>query len=229
MMKPTPNLDRATPGSGGRYFGVYTGTVKDNQDPQGQGRVAVTVAALEGKPAREPVWARVAVAFAGNERGMWMLPDVGDEVLVAFEAGDPGRPIVVGGLWGGDDRAPETMDPQNSRKSIVTRSGLRVTLRDDHVSIEIRTPEGQSLVLSDDTHAVVIRDTSGSLIRLAPDGVSVSSPIRVQVSAATLEISGGLIALNGGMVRATGTVQCDTLIANSVVANSYTPGAGNLW
>lgn len=229
MMKPTPNLDRATPGSGGRYFGVYTGTVKDNQDPQGQGRVAVTVAALEGKPAREPVWARVAVAFAGNERGMWMLPDVGDEVLVAFEAGDPGRPIVVGSLWGGDDRPPETMDPQNSRKSIVTRSGLRVTLRDDDVSIKIRTPEGQSLVLRDDSHAVEIRDTSGNMIRLAPGGVSVSSPVRVQVSAATIEISGGLITLDGGMVRATGTVQCDTLIANSVVGNSYTPGAGNLW
>src|SRR5690606_4786923 len=99
MTKPTPNLDRATPGMGGRYFGVYTGAVRDNQDPLGQGRVAVTVASVEGKLAREQVWARVAVAFAGSERGMWMLPDVGDEVLVAFEAGDPGRPIVVGSLW----------------------------------------------------------------------------------------------------------------------------------
>lgn len=229
MTKPIPNLERATPEPGERYFGVYTAQVQDNQDPQGQGRVAVTLPALGKKAASDPIWARVAVAFAGNERGAWFIPDRGDEVLVAFEAGDPRRPIVIGSLWGGADRPPETMGAQNSVKSIVSRSGLKIALHDDSNSIEITTPSGQSLVLSDASHAVEICDESGSTVRLAPDGVTVTSAARVRVSAATVEIAAGLLTVNSSAAKFSGVVQCDTLIANSVVASSYTPGAGNIW
>ena len=215
-------------GRGQRFYGVYTAQVRDTQDPSGLGRVAITLPML-GKPASDvSQWARVAVPFAGNQRGAWLIPDVGDEVLVAFEGGEPSQPIVVGSLWNASDQPPEAMDTQNSRKSVVSRSGLKISLNDDSVSIAITTPQGLSVTLSDAENAVDIRDTSGNAIKLAPDGVRVSSPAKVTVSAAVVEIAGTVVTVNSSTAKFSGIVQCDTLIANSVVASSYTPGAGNL-
>ena len=55
-------------------------------------------------------WARQATLMAGNDRGTWFIPEVDDELLVVFEAGDPSRPYVIGALWNGRDAPPETMD-----------------------------------------------------------------------------------------------------------------------
>ena len=60
--------------------------------------------------AKYEAWARLATLMGGNERGSWFVPDVNDEVLVVFEGGDTRRPYVVGGLWNGSDKAPESMD-----------------------------------------------------------------------------------------------------------------------
>ena len=59
--------------------------------------------------------------------------------------------------------------------------------------------------------------------------MSVTVPSKLSVTAATVELSASMVNLAAGMVKASGLVQCDTLIANSVVAASYTPGAGNIW
>jgi uncharacterized protein involved in type VI secretion and phage assembly len=73
-------------------------------------------------------WARIATLMAGQQRGAWFIPEPEDEVLVAFEAGDPRRPIVVGALWNGVDVPPERMDRNNNIRSITSRSGIRVTI-----------------------------------------------------------------------------------------------------
>ena len=80
-------------------FGVYSGIVIDVKDPDAQGRVKVSLPWAEGGDAgRYETWARLAVPMAGNNRGTWLIPDVDDEVLVAFVAGDPRCPIVIGSL-----------------------------------------------------------------------------------------------------------------------------------
>src|SRR5690606_16458942 len=117
-------------GQGGRFYGVYVAIVTDVQDPDGLGRVRVRLpwtTDSDGSP--YDTWARIATLMAGNNRGTWFIPEPDDEVLVAFEAGDPRSPIIVGGLWNGVDTPPEQMDSDNNIRSITSRSGIRVTFR----------------------------------------------------------------------------------------------------
>src|SRR5262245_32031288 len=100
---------------------VLTARVVDNVDPQGGGRVLVAMALSTGAPPTQS-GARLATLSAGDQRGTWFLPAVGDEVLVAFEAGDVTKPIVVGSLWPTGDSPPETGPGQAERTTIRTRS-----------------------------------------------------------------------------------------------------------
>ncbi|HEX7432604.1 MAG TPA: phage baseplate assembly protein V, partial [Anaerolineaceae bacterium] len=83
-----------------QFNGVYPAVVVDNIDPQQSGRVEVQLPLLVDPVAKNYVaWARIATMMAGNQSGTWFIPDKGDEVLVAFEGGDPRRPYVIGALW----------------------------------------------------------------------------------------------------------------------------------
>ena len=107
-----PLVDERVPsGLGGRWYGVYPALVTDIKDPDGQGRVKVTLPwSPDTGGARYEAWARLATLMGGNNRGSWFVPDVNDEVLVAFEGGDTRRPYVVGALWNGSDTPPDSMD-----------------------------------------------------------------------------------------------------------------------
>ncbi|MCC6617079.1 MAG: type IV secretion protein Rhs [Anaerolineae bacterium] len=219
-------LERAATGLGGRFYGVCPARVTNNLDPLGQGRVSIIIPMLGDTSG---LWARVAVPFAGNNRGTWLIPDVDDEVLIAFESGDPARPIVIGALWNGVDVPPETMDANNSRKRIVTRTGIEITMDDGQRSVQLKTPEGRSITLDDTTNSVEIEDNAGNQIKITASEISISASAKVKISASAVEIEASMITGETGMAKFSGVVQCDTLIANSVVASSYTPGAGNIW
>jgi uncharacterized protein involved in type VI secretion and phage assembly len=92
-------------------------------------------------------WARLAAPHAGNGRGIMFMPEVGDEVLVAFEQGDPERPVIIGSLWNGRDQPPEAED-DNLVKMIRTRSGLTITFRDEdrNETIDVSTPKGECVL-----------------------------------------------------------------------------------
>jgi len=216
-----------------RLFGIYTGLVSDIRDPDGQGRVKVTLPWSEQGSTRYELWARLAVPMAGNGRGLWFIPDVGDEVVVAFQGGDPRSAVVIGSLWNGKDAPPESMDGagNNHRKVLCSRNGVRITLddRDGQERFEVETPAGQRLVLKDGPGEVTIEDRHGNSIQLAMGAMKVAAAANVEVAASTVKVSAGMVVVDAGMTRFSGVVQCDTLITNSVIASSYTPGAGNVW
>jgi len=113
----------------GRYFGVVVGIVTNNQDPNKMARVRVKFPWLSDD--NESWWARIAVPMAGSGRGTYFLPEVNDEVLVAFEHGDVRSPYVVGALWNGQDAPPENNgDGKNNIRLIHSRSGHLVRLDD---------------------------------------------------------------------------------------------------
>ena len=113
-----------------KMFGVEVALVTNVRDPDKQGRVKVCFPRLPGKP--ESDWARVAQPAAGAGRGFYWLPDVGDEVLVAFERGEAHRPYVVGALWNGKDKPmKDAYTDKNSRRMIQTRSGHQIILDDE--------------------------------------------------------------------------------------------------
>lgn len=96
-------------------------------------------------------------------------------------------------------------------------------------SLIIETAAGQRITLNDGPVSVVIEDSSGNSIKLENGTVTVSTPGKLVLQAATLEINGSQVVLNTPMVQCTGTLQADTVIANTVAAATYTPGAGNVW
>ena len=216
-----------------RLFGVYTGIVTNVQDPDGQGRVRIKLPWSEGANAVYETWARLAVPMAGHQRGLWLVPDVGDEVVVAFQGGDPSSPVVIGSLWNGKDAPPESMDGagRNDRKVLCSRNGVKITLddQDGMERFQVETPGGQKLVLEDGPGEVTIADQNGNSIKLTAAGVKVVASVRVEVAASIVQVSAGMVEMDTGMARVSGTVKCSTLIADSVVASSYTPGAGNIW
>jgi uncharacterized protein involved in type VI secretion and phage assembly len=238
VYEPTPLdiiLDGRVPsGLGGRWYGVYPALVVDNKDPDGQGRVQISLPwAPDPSGGQYRSWARLATLMAGDNRGSWFIPDVDDEVLVAFEGGDPRRPYVVGALWNGRDQPPDSMDGagRNQRKLIRSRNGVKLTFddTDGQEQLIIETPGGQKITLRDGPGTVEIVDSNGNSVKLEPSGVTLTASARLSISASVVEVSAGSVSVSAGMSRFSGVVQCDTLISNAVVGTSYTPGAGNIW
>lgn len=215
-----------------QYVGVHPAVVVDNDDPDGQGRVQVR---LPWSPDRDDgqyeVWARLATLMAGGGRGTWFVPETGDEVLVAFQGGDPRWPYVVGALWNGQDDPPESMGPDNDIRSITSRSGITVTFDDTAgaVALTLETPGGQRVELSDGGTTITVEDSTGNSVELAPGGITVTSAGPLSVSAPTATLDVGTLTVTAGLSTFSGVVQVDTLISNAVVSASYTPGVGNVW
>lgn len=121
------------PPAGAAIGGVVVALVTNNADPEGMGRVKLKFPWLSDN--YESDWARMAQAGAGPDSGACFLPEVNDEVLVAFEFGDVRRPIVVGGLYNGKDK-PRLGDGlfdngKVKRRGMVSRRGHSVVLFDD--------------------------------------------------------------------------------------------------
>jgi phage baseplate assembly protein V len=176
------------------HYGVYRALVTDIRDPEERGRVSVRL------ETGQEAWAELATLLAGDRYGTWFRPDPDDEVLVAFEGGDPRRPYVLGALWRKGDRPPETGEDAGTVKTIRTRCGATITIDDARCELRVEAPGG-------------IRLVTGSRLEAASSQVALdTSQFRV----------------NAGMAEFSGVLRCDTLIANSVVASSYTPGEGNV-
>ncbi len=228
-------IDSRVPGGlGGRWFGVFPALVTDIKDPDNQGRVKISLPwAPDPGGDRYEAWARLATLMGGNNRGSWFIPEVNDEVLVSFEAGDPRRPYVLGGLWNGSDAPPESMDGagNNYKKVIRSRNGVQVTLddQDGQEQFIVETPGGQKITIKDGPGSVEVVDSNGNSVKLETMGITVNASAKVSVSCSLAEVSASLLTVNAGMSKFSGVVQCDTLISNTVISATYTPGAGNIW
>jgi uncharacterized protein involved in type VI secretion and phage assembly len=230
-------LDARVPtGLGGHWYGVYPALVTDLTDPDGQGRVKIKLpwAPDSGGNERsyEP-WARLATFMAGNNRGSWFIPDVNDEVLIAFEGGDPRRPYVIGALWNGQDAPPQSMDSagNNNLKVLRSRNGVKITLDDSdgQETMILETPGGQKVTLKDGDASVEVDDSNGNSIRMDASGITVQATATVTINASQVEVTASQVTVNAAMSQFSGVVQANTVITNTIISTIYTPGAGNIW
>lgn len=186
----------------GGGHGVVVGIVTNNNDPEGLGRVKVKFPWLAED--EESTWARVASPMAGQDRGFYYLPEVNDEVLVAFEHGDIHRPYILGALWNGQDNPPEQNSAvlnesgQVSKRIIKSRSGHTIILDDTTggggITIEDRS--GNKMVIDSGANAMQLT-VQGNLDIEAQGKVTIKGQAGVEInSSANVDVKGAMVNLN---------------------------------
>jgi uncharacterized protein involved in type VI secretion and phage assembly len=191
--------------------GVAIAVVSENQDPSGLGRVKVHYPWGDRSQSH---WARVAVPMAGADQGTYFLPEIGQEVLVAFEGGDTRSPYVIGALWNATDKPPlQNSDGKNDQRMIRSR-GKHELLFDDGANgaVHLKLKNGQIIELTSDKmrfddgrgNSFTIQSTSGAIdikanghltIRAAALTLEASGPMEIK-SGATMTIRGSVVEIN---------------------------------
>jgi len=190
--------------AGGSVAGVATGIVIDNQDPEQIGRVKLRL------PWRaeefETGWVRVVTPMAGAGRGIYFVPEVGDEVLVAFDRNDIRYPYVLGALWSRTDPPPDgAPTSENDIRMIKSRKG-HILKFDDAQSkglIAIELSDGKKIEIDDD--GIRITDTMSKITLDAKAGsvsIEASSSMTLKAPTITVEASGSLELKGGGSLSA---------------------------
>lgn len=188
---------------------LVVGVVTNNNDPDGMGRVRVKFPALGDNI--EGWWARVATINAAKDRGLFMLPQPGDEVVVAFEHGDPRRPFVLGSLYTGKDKVPDDLHDKQERKSALGIKSDHKLHLEGKQAITLRT--GEKLVIEVNRDG---RNGTGDATLDAKGKIEISADQTVHISGATgvtvesrgpLKLSGASVDINAvGAVNVSGAV-----------------------
>ena len=197
--------------------GVMVGIVTNNNDPEGLGRGKLKLSIREVE--NETDWVRIATFFAGNGRGSYFIPEVGDEVLVAFHLGEVRQPYVIGMLWSRNNVPPaeDVMGfQQNNIRKFTSRAGHEIVFDDGvlHGKVKITTRRGQVIEMDDLLDKITITDMTGansitiwgsamqsitlrsglSSIKLSSMGsVTITAPAGVQIKSGKVDISGGMV------------------------------------
>lgn len=154
-----------------RLVGAMVGIVTNITDPKGQGRIMVRFPWLDDEV--QSHWARLAQPYAGNGRGTFILPEMGDEVACVFVGGDPAHCCVLGGLWNGTDVVPPPGNPdgQNNHKIWRTRNSHQVIFDDTEGAEKITLIDGKN-----ERHLVI--DVAADTITLTaqPGDITFSAP-----------------------------------------------------
>ncbi|MEC3881890.1 type VI secretion system tip protein VgrG [Parapedobacter sp. 10938] len=153
--------------------GLQIGVVTDIIDPAGKGRIKVRLPIIA--TADEGFYARLATLDAGDNRGTFFMPEVGDEVIVGFLGDDPNYPVVLGMLHSSAKPAPLTAADANNEKGYVSRSGIAILIHDADKRVSIETPSGRKLVLDDAGGVCTMEDASGNKLLFDDSGITLSS------------------------------------------------------
>lgn len=188
--------------------GVATAIVRDNRDPDGLARVRVSFP-WYSQP-EDMYWARLATPMTGNGYGMYFLPEVNDEVLVAFERGDLRFPYIVGSLWNGNDKPPVTnADGRNDIRTIRTRKGHALRFEDGAKGrLRLELNDGKALTIDDGGITI---DGKGARIVIdgANNAIAIESGLTLRIRAPQISVdasgtldlkAGGTLTLRGSLI-----------------------------
>jgi phage baseplate assembly protein gpV len=235
-----------------KYFGKYRGFVADAADPEGLGRLKLTVPSVLGEETSQ--WALPALAYGGGpDFGLIMVPPVGAQVLVEFIEGDPSSPIWTGTFWRLSDEVPAEYTGQ-ATKVLKTETGHRLIFDDtdgaetvtlhsaaDAViemnpegSIQLTGSDGASVHIDAAAGQILIEDANGNSITLSSSGIAcadaagneiTTSASGVEVKGTTINIQGQSVSLGGAGGEALIKGQSFMGIFNAHVHNCTAPGA----
>ncbi len=165
------------------YFGLYRGTVTDNEDPTSRGRLKVNVPSVLGDL---EAWAMPCVPYAGKGVGFYSLPAVDTGVWIAFESGDPSFPVWMGCFWG-DGELPDVSDPA---VKIWKTDSLTIRLNDDNDELLIRNTADSQITVSSD-----VRTESGQATHTVGSAgvVSEQGSGKVEVTTSSVKVNNGAL------------------------------------
>ena len=196
--------------TGGYLKGVAVAVVTQNKDDEGLCRVKVRFPWHED--ARESYWARLSMPMAGDDRGLVLIPEVGDEVLVAFEREDLRFPFVLGALWNGKDKPPVANDDgKNDKRKLQSRKKHYLLFDDGSQGVVELAHEKGRKVTFDDT-GFVVQDENGNTVKVesSSGAMTIEAKGQLNIKAATITIeatgtfdlkSSGTMTIRGSLVN----------------------------
>lgn len=167
-----------------RVQGAVIALVTDVEDPDGQGRVEIS---LPWYASGYREWARVAQFYGGDRVGSTWVPEVGGEVLVVFAHGDLRWPYVIGCLYNPVDLPPASRSSASDVRTVRTPSGSEIAFDETNRTVEIRTDSGASVLLAEDSGELTLEATSKITLKAAEISIEATGKVSV---------SGSSIALN---------------------------------
>jgi uncharacterized protein involved in type VI secretion and phage assembly len=151
-----------------KKYGVYVGIVTDNKDPDGKYRVKCRIPSQEngeagGSASESTFWYRVCTFGAGKDRGMYNLPEVNDEVLLAFENGEISHGYIVGTLWNNTSTVTaDNKSGKNDDRWYKSRSGSMLKFGDGSTTGILMQSSGGHIIHEDDGGKILVQHSSGS-------------------------------------------------------------------
>ena len=183
--------DRQASGLVGSIHGLQIGkAVQLENDPDGQDRILVKLPIIDNNA--QGIWTRVASLDAGNDRGAFFRPEIGDEVIVGFINDDPRDAVLLGMLHSGAKPAPIKAKDANDEKGFTTRSKMHISFNDSTKTITIDTPAGNFVKLDEKDKKIEIVDQNKNKVLMNSTGISMESPGDINIDAKKgITIKGG--------------------------------------
>ena len=180
--------------AGGYIKGVAIALVTQNNDDEKACRVKVSYPWHE-QP-RESYWARLAMPMAGKDRGIVLIPEIGDEVLVAFEREDLRFPYVLGALWNGEDTPPIANGDGKNDKRILQSRKKHYLLFDDGSSGVVELAHERKRRIRFDDNGFVVEDENGNVVKVDSNSgamtIEAKGQLNIKGTTVTIESTGTL-------------------------------------
>ena len=207
------------PAPSGLQIGVVTAL---ENDPDGEDRIKVRLPLISST--EEGIWARIATLDAGNQRGTYFRPEIGDEVVVGFLGQDPRHPVVLGMCHSSAKPAPEPAKDTNHHKGYVSREKMKFTFDDEKKVVILETPAGNRMTLSEQDKGIVLEDQNGNKITLNDSGIKIASSKDLTLKAAkNIKIEGMQLELSAqSSFKASGTSSAEVSGASTTIKGSAT-------
>jgi uncharacterized protein involved in type VI secretion and phage assembly len=209
-----------------RYFGLYPALVTDIVDARPLGRIQVKFPWLGQAGEAVRAWATLLTPYADDKQGLWVLPAVDTQVVVAFEAGDVNRPYIVGSCWNGKEKMPDSAARPNDRRSFRSRAQSLLEFDDTTgvSKVTLSMQSGHRLVLDDEAKTVTLHHANGGEIVMDQAGkITIRANDSVDIVATTLNVRCPEANFDN-------VINCVTLNASAaVLSGSYNTAPGNLW
>ena len=201
-----------TAGINGLHIGLV---LKLDADPEGQYKIQVSVPLMNAETVG--VWARFASFYGSSSFGAFIIPEIGDEVVLGFFNNDPSCPVILGSLYSSKHVPPYELTADNNFKALVTRSKMKLEFDDDKKIITLITPGANKIVISDDGKSILLQDQNSNKVELSASGILLDSPMDITIKA------GGKVAISATQ-NVEITAQADVKVTGLNINNNANVG-----